>query len=257
MIHLKIEKIKKSGKKYKIAFDNNQEITTYDEVILENGLLYHNEVDSDLLNKINKDNDYYDVYYKVIRFIANKLRSRKEIIEFLSKYALKDSDMQNILTKLVELGLLNDTNFAHAYTSDKFYLSSYGPYKIRKELVEHDIDSSIIEGALSTLKDEDIKIKAEKLIKKKVSHSKYSGNYLKQKIINEMYNLGYDKELVLAIYNNIDKDDTALLEKEYQKLYKKLSLKYQDKELYSKIKQKLYQKGFKLEDINKIIDAEV
>ena len=36
---MKITKVKKVGKKYKLVFDNEDVLTTYDDVIIENHLL--------------------------------------------------------------------------------------------------------------------------------------------------------------------------------------------------------------------------
>ena len=40
---MNIEKIKKVGKKYKILLENGDEIKTYDDVIINYGLLYKKE----------------------------------------------------------------------------------------------------------------------------------------------------------------------------------------------------------------------
>ena len=66
---MKINKIKKNGKKYKIILDNGLEIKTFDDVIINNNLLYNKIIDDELLDKINKENEYYDVYNKVINLI--------------------------------------------------------------------------------------------------------------------------------------------------------------------------------------------
>ena len=43
-----IEKIKKlSNGKYKIVFDNSESITTYEDIILEENILYKKELDVD------------------------------------------------------------------------------------------------------------------------------------------------------------------------------------------------------------------
>lgn len=251
---MKIEKIKKVGKKYKIEFDNHENLTTYDDVILENGLLYHPEIDADVLNKIAKDHNFYDVYYKAIQYIAKRLRSEKEMITYLNKYSASEKDKQEIIDKLKELGLINDENFVKAYVSDKIHLSTSGPYKIKKELLEHDIEESIIDRELSKIDKEVLQTKMEKLIHKKVKNSKYTGYYLKQKVTSEMNNLGYNQAEVVAIFDHIDKDDSILLQQEFDKNYKKLSNKYSGKELANKLKQKLYQKGFALSDIHRIIE---
>ena len=68
---------------------------------------------------------------------------------------------------------------------------------------------------------------------------------LKRKIEKNLIDLGYHNYLINESLSKINTDDQELYKKEYDKLYKKLSRKYQGKELELKIKQKLYQKGFK------------
>ena len=62
---MQIEKIKKQGKTYKITLNNGEVITTYDNVIIQNGLLYHKKINEKTLNKINTDTKYYEIYNKV------------------------------------------------------------------------------------------------------------------------------------------------------------------------------------------------
>ena len=251
---MKIEKIKKSGKKYKIVLNNNDVITTYDDVIINNGLLYKKEIDSDMLNDINKDTSYYDIYYKCVNYITKKLRSEKEINEYIDLFNVSDIDKNNTIKKLKEIGMIDDIKYARAFISDKINLSLDGPDKIRKMLLEHNIKSEIIEEELNKIDFDIIEDKIKKIINKKIKNTKYTGYVLKQKILNDLINLGYDKNNILDIYEKFNINDNNLLKKEYDKLYKKLSLKYSDKELYNKIKTKLYQKGFNINDINNIIN---
>lgn len=238
---MKIEKIKKTGLKYRIILDNNTKVDTYDDVILSHHLLSTKEIDTDLLNEINTENTYYDAYYKTVNYISRKLRSLKEINIFLDKYEVNKDDRKRIIDKLTSLGLINDLNYAKAYINDRLYLSNDGPFKIKKNLSEHNIDSNIIDDLLDPLYDE-FSNKLNKLITKKLkSNTKYGGYYLKQKITNEFSNLGYSVEMINANY------DSSLVtydyDKEYEKMYKKLSKKYSGDMLERQIKQKLYQKG--------------
>ena len=75
------------------------------------------------------------------------------------------------------------------------------------------------------------------------------------KLKNDLINLGYEKDLINSVLNNIDiEESNEILEKEYQKEYKKLSKKYNGKELEAKLKYNLYKKGFNLSNIEKIIN---
>ncbi|MEG2322067.1 MAG: RecX family transcriptional regulator [Bacilli bacterium] len=246
---MKIVKIKKVGKKYNILFDDTTKITTFDDVIINNSLLFDKEVDQKLLDKIIHENSYYDLYYKAVNYISHKLRSEKEINLFLQTDI---KTKQKIINKLKQIGLINDLNFTKAYIADKFNLSNLGPYKIKKDLLEHDIDSSIIDDELTKIDDDLIINKINKLITKQIKNSKYAGFYLKQKVINYIVNLGFDKEMIINLYDNFKFDNTSLIQKEYDKLFKKLSNKYNSFELENNINKKLYAKGFKQDEIKGI-----
>lgn len=251
---MKIEKIKKlNNGKYKIEFDNKEKITTYDEVILEENILFKKEVDNELINKINIKNDYYKIYNKTIKYIMTKIRSEKEINLYLDKHNIDKEDKEKIIESLKSKKLLNDDNFYISYISDRLRLSNDGPDKIKNELLNHNIDINKIEEELFKYNDF-IYEKLEKLMVKKAKQlSKYSEYIVKQKIRECFINLGYKKDMIEELLTNITIDNDEALKKEYEKQYNKLSKKYKDEELKYKIKQNLYQKGYKLDDINKIM----
>ena len=240
----------KSGK-YKVKVDDTL-INTYDDVLINNKLIYKKEIDNDMLTKINKDNIYYDAYNKTLSYILKHQRALSEVIEYLDKFEISDNEKNKIIDKLKSNGLINDIQYVRSYISDSINLSKDGPNKIKKYLLDKNIDEMLIDEELSKI-DEDILIdKVLKFIKKKFdSNTKYSKYQLKQKISLKLINLGYDKDLIDSLINNFDFNENDLLEKEYNKIYNKLSKKYNGYELSNKIKQKLYAKGF---DINLISD---
>ena len=120
---MKIEKLKRlpSGK-YKIIFDNDEKMITYDDVILKNNLLFNREVDKEKLRDINLDTEYYNIYNKVLNYIVKRKRSIKEIKEYLKKFDLSEEDNKFIINVFIDNGLLNDKSFAKSYISDKISL---------------------------------------------------------------------------------------------------------------------------------------
>lgn len=252
---MKIEKINKlkSGK-YKLTLDDNEKIITYDDVILKNNLLYGKKIDDEVIKIINEDTEYFDVYNKLIKYIYTRKRSSKEIKTFLTKFDLNEKKQNEILNRLKEIGLLNDISFVKSYISDRIHLSNFGPFKIINELKEHDIDECLIEEEISKIDSSVLLDKISKLVLKKInSNNKYSNYILKQKLLLEFYNLGYSKEMVEDIIDYNLKDSVDILNKTYDMLYDKLKRKYSDYELLKKIKEKLYQKGFDINEINDLI----
>ena len=257
--YMKIKKIKKlSNGKYNLLMDDNSKIIAYDEVIINNNLLYNNEIDSDLLNKINNENSFYKIYNKVIKLISVRLRSEHEIIYYLNNNNINENDQKKIIDLLKLNNLINDNLFVKSYIYDKINLSNYGPNKIKRDLLNYNIDDSIINSEIENIDKNLIINKIDKLVNKKInSNNKYSNYILKQKLIIYLIDLGFDKDDIVLVLNNYDFYDDDLIYKNYDKLYKKLSQKYSDKILYQKIKEKLYRMGFSLSQIDKVINEKM
>ena len=257
--YMKIKKIKKlSNGKYNLLMDDNSKIIAYDEVIINNNLLYNNEIDSDLLNKINNENSFYKIYNKVIKLFSVRLRSEHEITDYLNNNNINENEQKKIIDLLKLNNLINDNLFVKSYIYDKINLSNYGPNKIKRDLLNYNIDDSIINSEIENIDKNLIINKIDKLVNKKInSNNKYSNYILKQKLIIYLIDLGFDKDDIVLVLNNYDFYDDDLIYKNYDKLYKKLSQKYSDKILYQKIKEKLYRMGFSLSQIDKVINEKM
>ena len=90
---MKIKKIqKKQNGKYEITLDDNLKIKTYDEIILNNDILFSKELNDEEIMKIDSENYYYDIYNKIVKMISNKLKSEHEIKDYLDKCDLTIKD---------------------------------------------------------------------------------------------------------------------------------------------------------------------
>lgn len=250
---MKIDKIKKTGKKYKITLDNGKEIATYEDVILDNGLLFHRFINDKLYKKIIEDTKYFQSYNKVLDMISRRLRSEYEVLEYLKKSEIEENDIKNIIDNLKKIGLIDDIAYAKAYTNDKINLSFDGPYKIKKNLVQNKIDESIIHEVIENIDRDILHQHIDKIIDKKVkSNTKYTSNMLKQKIIIYLVNLGYSKDMVVK---RLDRKEikNPNLKKEMDKVLNKLKKKYDGDKLIFNLKGKLYSKGYTREEIEEYI----
>lgn len=251
---MKIQEIKKTKTgKYRIALDD-QIITTYDDVILKNSLLYKKEIDASIYEQILCDHRYYEAYNQTLSYILKRIRCTREIEVYLEKFDLKQDDKINIINHLKEVGLIDDKNYVRAYISDSINLKSYGPYKMRADLMSLNIPSELVDCEIEKIDKDVIRDNATKIIGKKIKNNhKYSEYQLRHKITIEMVNLGYSSELITNILDSNSYNDSELLEKEYDRLFIKLSRKYSGYDLSTRIKQKLYSKGFDINKINEII----
>lgn len=252
---MEIKNIRKlKNGKYELTLISGDKVITYDEVIIKNNLLYKKDITSKEIDEIEKLNTFYDIYNKAIKHISKKMRSTKEIKEYLEGHDLSSKEEEELINKLKKIGMINDEMYVKAYVSDKIHLSSDGPNKIKNELLKNNIKEEIIDEELSKIDEEELINKVKRIINKKVRTSKTSSYNTRQKIYLELTNLGYSKELIDKCYND-DRDDESFLERDFNKIYKDVSRKETDEhKIYLKIKQKLYQKGYKLEQIDRIIN---
>ena len=199
---MKIEKYESiNNGQYKIYLSDGTILKINSDVIINNNLLYKKEIDNTLLNKILKENDNANIYNKCVKYISVRLRSKKEIIDYLKK--LNIDNTADIIDKLTKNNLINDEVFTKAFIKDKINFTSYGPYRIRQELNKYNIDNEIIDKHIKDIDEEILIGKIDKQINKMIkSNRKYSSNILKSKMYNNLYNNGFDKDMIINILNN-------------------------------------------------------
>ena len=203
---MKIEKYELTKKNsYNIYLSNGEVITLNERVITKNELLLKKEINSELYDKLKYENNIYDAIDKAIKYISVRLRSTKEIKDYLIKKGYSLDVVEAAIKELLNNKYLNDDIFTKAYIKDKLTFTSKGDYKIKMELVQLGIDNNIIESNIAMI-DEDMLInRIKKSIEKDIkTNKKYKGIVLKNKIYNHLITQGYSKEKVLNVINIYD-----------------------------------------------------
>ncbi|MBQ4032273.1 MAG: RecX family transcriptional regulator [Bacilli bacterium] len=251
MIIKKYTKMKSN--KYKVLFDDI-EVKLYDDVIIKYQLLRKKEITDEEFQEITEYNDRLEAYYKALKYISNKLRTEKEVFNYLDKVYSK-SVIRETIERLKQDGYLNKEVYLKSYLADQINLSNNGPEKIKKDLVKLGFTDEEFRERIDDIKDEVWLNKIEYIVKKKINTNHSYGTYkLREKILYDLCNMGYYKWMVEEIINGLDlSTDSKIIEKEYRKIYNKLSKKYEGNELTYQVKIKLLQKGFSNSEIEEII----
>ena len=252
---MKILKFKKQSKdKYKLYLDDNSEITLYEDVIIKNNLLITKQIDKKLLDDLEKENNDRKAYILAVNYISIKMRSIKEINDYLIKKDFCHKVINEQIKKLIRDGYLNDEKFAVSFINDSINLTNKGPLKIKKELIGYGVNKEIVDEKIDLIDSNTVRNKLEKLIDKQLRIKKGSMNAVKLKLINYFVNLGYSKCMIDDLLSNKEiTSDKTRLKKDYEKLYNKYKFKYDKQELLYFISQKLYSKGYTANDIKEII----
>ena len=240
---MRISKYKKlKNNKYEVILENNEKITLYEDIILKEELLLKKEINN--LSRLTKINEEYEIYNVALKYLSHHVMSIFGMKEYLLRKKYSEEDINKTIDKLIKSGYLNDSYYAKCYISDHINLSNDGPYKIIKHLEDNNISSSIYAEYLSKY-DSLWQERIEKYIEKQKKINKKSSYFFKNKMLMNLINLGYEKEMINDCLNKVTIDNLdELKEIEKNKIRKKLERKYSGDELERKIKEKLFQKGF-------------
>jgi len=249
---LKYTKLKNN--KYRVDFDQCS-LEIYDDLILKYELLLKKKITEEEFTKLKDENTSLAGYYLALNYLNSKMRTKKEIKEYLKRKEIPEPFILEAILKLENLGYLNDTKYVNFYINDSLKFSKDGPNKIKQKLKDLGISESIIDEALSSIHSSVFKEKMEKLVSKKIeaNHSDSEAT-LKNKLFRYLLSCGYSKEMILNYLDSIViPKDEKILYKEKEKLIRKLSRKYEGEALKFQLRNKLYQKGFSKEEIDEVI----
>lgn len=248
---MKILKYKKlSSGRYKLELEDSQPVELYEETILKYELLLKKRIDDSEMIEISEYDKEWDVYYVGLKALKSRFKSTKELRDYLIRKEYPYDLVNNAVEKLLKQGYLNDELFAKSYINNQMVTSSRGPIKISNDLFSKGISQSIVNKEIEVFTEEIQFEKINKIIKISLKSNRTRGGIvLKNKIINDLVNSGYDVSIINKVISDFEFDNNDdIAKKEYDKLYRKYSRKYSGKELEYKIKEKLYQKGLSYEE---------
>lgn len=190
---------------YNVYLSNGEVLELDESVITNNELLLKKRIDNDLYDKLKRDNKICILVNASIKYINVRLRSIKEIKDYLLKKEDDTDLIDEVISRLIKMGYLDDRRFTEAYIKDKLNFTSWGDYKIINELNKLGISSLDIEDNTDLLNDDILNERMRKIIDKDIrTNKKYSGLKLKNKIYNHLLTSGYSKEKVISLINSYD-----------------------------------------------------
>lgn len=243
----------KKHKYYTSVIFNNEQFEIENEVIIKYKISTGKEFTKNQWDNIIKDNKYY--YFD--RLGKNKLKRLVTTHELKTFLLEKDAPI-NIVNKLIEkyekYKFLNDEYYVKSYIQSK--MTKEGPRLIFTKLSEKGISEDLINKELNKLNEsQNIELYINSKVGKiKNKTKKQIKNQLKKELTNKGFNYSIVNNLVDQLLLDFNIDESKIIEKEFNKIYKRHFKTKETNELKYFIKQKLYQKGFNIEDINNIIN---
>ncbi len=258
-IDYKISKIKESNNYIVLYLDNNEKLYVSIEAYFKHNLANLKGFDNKTYELLKKEENLILGYNAVLKKLSIKDHSIKQIKDFLYlKRKLNSDEVNKIIDKLIQYNLLDDEKYCIERIN---YLNEqlFSIKQIKNKLKNEGISNELIEKYIVSDSNKEYE-KINKLVNKYLNTIKNKSlNAKKQLILNKVVNLGFNYDDVKMAIDSLNikvDNEYELLKKEYLKIKNKYQRKYESYDLKYRISGYLMNKGFKLEDINKVMEEE-
>jgi len=139
------------------------------------------------------------VYQKLRHYCAYQDRCHAEVKTKAYSLGMKKPDVEELTSRLIEEGCLNEERYARSFAGGKFRMKQWGRMKIRAELKQRGVSEYCISGALAEIDHNNYKETLHKLAIKRWNSIKGQGTNLFVKMTktrNYLMLKGYEAALV-------------------------------------------------------------
>lgn len=258
---------KNQSNRYNIYIDKGQGETygfsVDEDVLIKYHLRKGRSLDEEILQAIQNEDHFHQLYTKAVRYLSYRMRTEQEIRHYLTKNGADDEVSEKIIQRLLDKGYLNDREFANMFVRSRMQTSLKGPTLVKNELMAKGVVSHIAEEAVLAYHEDVQKDLIQKIIRKKLRQTKkQSFRSLQQRLLMTCLRQGFSEYLVREVLGemgdemNKDEEWAAILH-HGERLLKRYGQKHTSYELQQRIKMGLYRRGFQREHIEKYIDEHV
>lgn len=134
---------------------------------------------------------------KIYRYCAYQERSHLEVKKRLYSYGLSSEEVDQLLSKLITEGFVNEERFAKAYAGGKFRMKKWGRLKIENELNALGLSNRNITRGLKEIETDDYENALQQLLDKKNALLNEPDAFRKRdRLAKFAIGRGYEPELV-------------------------------------------------------------
>lgn len=141
---------------------------------------------------------------RAYRYCAYQERSHSEVKNKLYEFGLSRNDVDDLLSRLITEGFLNEERFARAFTGGKFRMKNWGRLKIVSELEAHGLTSNCIRLGLKEMSEDDYRDTLNKILVKKSDQLTEENEFVKRdKLSKYAIQKGFEPDLVWKILKEL------------------------------------------------------
>ena len=161
----------------------------------------YKEINEEELTELLDAVSFRRAYNKGLDLLSRRPHGTKELVKKLCEKGHEKESAEKACDRLLELGLLNDEEFARMLANELYERKGYGIKRIKQELVFRGIEREIAENAIESL-DIDTQTRIILVIKKKYLN-KLNDEKGRKRAVDGLMRLGYSYSDIKNALNSI------------------------------------------------------
>ncbi len=141
---------------------------------------------------------------KALKWCAYQERSQQDVRDKLYDYGLHEREVEELISRLIQEGFLNEERFAIAFAGGKFRILGWGKVKIKLALKQKRVSDYCIKKALSQIDDTAYIEKLKKVVLKRSKEIKEKDTFKRNyKLAQYALSRGFEQDIVWSIVGEL------------------------------------------------------
>ena len=202
---MRVTDLKPVKKGLSLVYIDGEYAVKLDTVVLaENGIRTGYQLDDDRLRELIEKSEYKRAKEKALWLLSGKDYSRKQL-EFKLRREASENTAEEVCSRMEELGLVNDENYARRLAHDLIYLKKMSPRGAKYKLMEKGIDRELCDEILEEFEVDPVEQIVE-IIEKKYA-DKLDDEKGRRRAYAALQRLGYSSSDIMAALAEFEQEE--------------------------------------------------
>jgi regulatory protein len=175
------------------------------------------EISDEKIAQLQLEDGRETAYQRALKFISYRPRSQSEVRQKLQDLNITQENIDYVLSRLIESGILNDESFAQLWVENRSAMRPRGRRALVYELRQRGLDQKVIEQAVSEINEEELAYQAARRRARKLQGQEW--NDFRQKMFRFLAQRGFTYELcahiVPRVWSELHDNDNSSDEEVY------------------------------------------
>ena len=163
------------GKRVNVFLNGKFAFSLEAEVVVREGLQVEQELSAGQIEALARSDHFHRCFNAAVHYLSYRPRSESELRERLHRRGFDDDNLEAVIAKLKEQGLVDDVAFAQFWKDNRESFSPRSQWLTKLELRRKGVANDIIDQVVDTIDDDNSAYRAALSKARSLSLSDYQG----------------------------------------------------------------------------------